>query len=140
MSKYNVTEGKRHGGGSSCNIIGPQVKEELRLKVIKAMEEDKVYHNECLTSRKLAELLGTNTRYVSAVVNDCFGMSFTSFINKYRIEEAKSLLRNPRYAATRMEDIGKMVGYGNRQSFYASFYRLEDTTPREYRNRVAGED
>jgi AraC-like DNA-binding protein len=32
-----------------------------------------------------------------------------------------------------MEEVSDMVGFANRQSFYASFYRIVGITPREYR-------
>jgi AraC-like DNA-binding protein len=32
-----------------------------------------------------------------------------------------------------MEDISDMVGFSNRQSFYASFYKFTGITPREYK-------
>jgi AraC-like DNA-binding protein len=34
-----------------------------------------------------------------------------------------------------MEDISDMVGFANRQSFYASFYKINGITPREYKLR-----
>ena len=36
-------------------------------------------------------------------------------------------------AATTMEEIGDMVGFSNRQSFYASFYKITGKSPRAYR-------
>jgi AraC-like DNA-binding protein len=32
-----------------------------------------------------------------------------------------------------MEEVSDMVGFANRQSFYASFYRVVGVTPRDYR-------
>ena len=32
-----------------------------------------------------------------------------------------------------MEEVSDMVGFANRQSFYASFYKFMNMTPREYR-------
>jgi AraC-like DNA-binding protein len=32
-----------------------------------------------------------------------------------------------------MEEVSDMVGFANRQSFYASFYRVMGMTPRDYR-------
>jgi AraC-like DNA-binding protein len=32
-----------------------------------------------------------------------------------------------------MEEVSDMVGFANRQSFYASFYKIQGITPREYR-------
>ena len=62
-----------------------------------------------------------------------FHMNYTSFVNKFRVEEAMTLLSDRRYAKYNMEDISTMVGFSNRQSFYASFYKLTGTTPREYK-------
>ena len=87
------------------------------------------------SAKKLAEDLGTNTRYISAVVNVRFHMNYTSFVNKFRIEEAMTLLVDKRYRDLNMEDISDMVGFANRQSFYASFYKLNGITPREYKLR-----
>ena len=44
-----------------------------------------------------------------------------------------ALLANERYRDTPVEKIGEMVGFANRQTFYASFFRFQNTTPREYR-------
>ncbi len=60
-------------------------------------------------------------------------MNYTSFVNKFRIEEAMALLVDKRYQELNMEEISDMVGFANRQSFYASFYRINGVTPRDYR-------
>jgi AraC-type DNA-binding domain-containing proteins len=60
-------------------------------------------------------------------------MNYTSFVNKFRIEEAMNILSSEKYKDLNMEDISDMVGFSNRQSFYASFYRINGMTPREYK-------
>ena len=70
---------------------------------------------------------------MSAVVNVRFHMNYTSFVNKYRIEEAMSILVDKRYQNLRIEEVSDMVGFANRQSFYASFYRVTGITPKEYK-------
>ena len=60
-------------------------------------------------------------------------MNYTSFVNKYRIEEAMAVLTDKRYHDLNMEEISDMVGFSNRQSFYASFYKLNGCTPRDYK-------
>ena len=60
-------------------------------------------------------------------------MNYTSFVNKYRIEEAMSILVDKRYQDLRIEEVSDMVGFSNRQSFYACVYRLIGITPREYK-------
>ena len=93
----------------------------------------KKYRDKDYSAKKLAEDLGTNTRYISAVVNVRFHMNYTSFVNKYRIDEAMTILVDKRYQDLRMEEVSDMVGFANRQSFYASFYKIMGVTPREYR-------
>jgi AraC-like DNA-binding protein len=60
-------------------------------------------------------------------------MNYTSFVNKFRIEEAMAILVDRRYQNLRIEEVSDMVGFSNRQSFYASFYKLMKMTPRDYR-------
>jgi YesN/AraC family two-component response regulator len=93
----------------------------------------KKYKDKDYSAKKLAEDLGTNTRYISAVVNVRFHMNYTSFVNKFRIEEAMAILVDRRYQDLRMEEVSDMVGFANRQSFYASFYKIMSMTPRDYR-------
>ena len=93
----------------------------------------KKYKDKNYSAKQLAEDLGTNTRYVSAVVNVKFHMNYTSFVNKYRIEDAMDVLVDKRYQGLKMEQVSDMVGFSNRQSFYASFYKIMKMTPREYR-------
>ena len=60
-------------------------------------------------------------------------MNYTSFVNKFRIEEAMAILVDRRYQKYRIEEVSDMVGFSNRQSFYAAFYKLMNMTPRDYR-------
>lgn len=93
----------------------------------------KKYRDKDYSAKKLAEEIGTNTRYISAVVNVRFHTNYTSFVNKYRIDDALSILVDKRYQDLTMEEVSDMVGFANRQSFYASFFRIVGITPRDYR-------
>lgn len=132
MAKYNITEIKEKPA-SYRSLVSPHMMDEMQEKIMKIIVFDKKYKDKDYSSKKLAEEIGTNTRYISAVVNTRFHCNFTSFINKYRIEEAMSLLVDKRYIDLNVAYIGDMVGFANRQSFYASFYRILGITPRDYR-------
>lgn len=132
MAKYNITE-KKEKEAAYRSLVSPQLMDEMKEKILNIIVMQKKYKDKDYSAKKLAEDLGTNTRYISAVVNVRFHMNYTSFINKFRIEEAMTLLVDRRYQKLRMEEISDMVGFANRQSFYASFYRLLGITPRQYR-------
>ncbi|MBR1447233.1 MAG: AraC family transcriptional regulator [Prevotella sp.] len=132
MAKYNITE-KKEKEAVYRSLVSPALMDELKEKILTVIVMQKKYKDKDFSARRLAEELGTNTRYISAVVNVKFHMNYTSFVNKYRIEEAMSILVDKRYQKLRIEEVSDMVGFSNRQSFYASFYRLTGITPREYR-------
>ncbi len=132
MSKYNITEVKPKAARYRT-LVNPALMDELKDKIISKILVEKKYKQKNYSAQALAKELGTNTRYISAVVNVKFHMNYTSFVNKYRVDEAMSLLSDRRYSELTIEEISDMVGFANRQSFYASFFRILGITPREYR-------
>ena len=132
MAKYNMTE-KKEKVAAYRGLVSPKMMDEMQEKIMNIIVMQKRYRDKDYSAKKLAEDLGTNTRYISAVVNVRFHMNYTSFVNKYRIDEAMSILVDKRYQSLRMEEVSDMVGFSNRQSFYASFFRVMGITPRDYR-------
>ncbi|MBR5690115.1 MAG: AraC family transcriptional regulator [Prevotella sp.] len=136
MSKYHIAENKVKKT-TYQTLVNPSLMDDLREKILEIVLVRKKYKDKRYSAKQLAQDLGTNTRYVSAVVNVKFRMNYTSFINKFRIEEAMTLLTDKRYSACNMEEISDMVGFSNRQSFYAAFYRMTGITPRQYKKEHA---
>ena len=132
MAKYNITE-KKEKEASYRSLVSPKLMDDMKERILNIIVMQKKYKDKDYSAKKLAEDLGTNTRYISAVVNVQFHMNYTSFVNKFRIEEAMTILVDRRYQKLRMEEVSDMVGFSNRQSFYASFYKIMGITPRDYR-------
>ena len=132
MAKYNILE-KKTKNAAYRELVNATLMDELKEKILDIILIRQKYKDKDYSAKQLAADLGTNTRYVSAVVNVKFRMNYTSFINKFRIDEAMTLLTDKRYAHYNMQEIADMVGFANRQSFYAAFYRLTGITPRQYK-------
>lgn len=132
MIKYNITE-RKEKEAAYRSLVNPTLMDDLKERILNVIVMQKKYKDKGYSAKRLAEDLGTNTRYISAVINVKFHMNYTSFVNKYRIEEAMSILVDKRYQDMRIEEVSDMVGFSNRQSFYASFYRIKGITPKEYR-------
>ena len=132
MTKYNIIE-KTDKEAAYRSLVSPALMDELKEKILNVIVMQKKYKDKNYSAKHLAIDLGTNTRYISAVVNVRFHMNYTSFVNKYRIEEAMSILVDRRYQNLRIEEVSDMVGFANRQSFYASFYKMMKMTPRQFR-------
>ena len=132
MAKYNIRE-KKDKEVTYLNLVNPDLMTVLMNRIIEYIGTRKMYKDKSYSAKRLALDIGTNTRYVSAVLNVRFGMNYTSFVNRYRVSEAMMLLKDEQYRGLTMEDISAMVGFANRQSFYAAFYRFEGITPRQYK-------
>lgn len=134
MAKYNITE-RKDKRATYRSLVNPILMDELKEKILNVILIQQKFKDKDYSAKQLAEDLGTNTRYISAVVNVRFHMNYTTFVNKFRIDEAMTLLVDKRYIDLNMEEISDMVGFANRQSFYAAFYKFNRITPREYRKK-----
>ncbi len=104
MAKYNIIE-KKEKDAKYRGLVRPSLMDELKEKILNIILIQKKYKDKDYSAKRLAEDLGTNTRYISAVVNVKFHMNYTSFVNKFRIEEAMTLLTDRRYKNLNMEEI-----------------------------------
>lgn len=97
------------------------------------LEEEKVYLDPDVTVKKLAKKMGTNRATLSHVVNQYFNKSFPALINQYRVNEALRLLTDGATKDWKLEVIGEMCGYRNRQVFHSAFKREMGITPNHFR-------
>lgn len=134
MPKYNITEKKERDAAYRL-LLRPELTDTLYEKILHKLLVEKKYRDPDYSARKLAKELDTNTRYVSAVVNLRFQKNYSELVNEYRINEALYMLIDRRHAKCTIEEISHLVGFSNRQSFYAAFYRIKGMTPREYRKQ-----
>ena len=132
---YNLRE-RKIKDAAYRTMIRAELAEELYQKIVEIVVLQKKYKDPNFSSKDLAKQLKTNTRYLSAVGNSRFGMNFSCLLNEYRIKDALRLLGDKKNKDKNVEEISAMVGFANRQSFYAAFYRIVGETPHGYRRRV----
>ncbi|MBE6287571.1 MAG: AraC family transcriptional regulator [Mediterranea massiliensis] len=131
---YNLRE-KKEKNAKYRSLIRPELADELYDKIVNIVVVQKKYRDPDYSAKDLAKELQTNTRYLSAVVNSRFGMNYSCLLNEHRIREAQHLLTDKRYMDKNIEEISSMVGFANRQSFYAAFYKNVGITPKNYRKK-----
>ncbi|MEJ8763776.1 helix-turn-helix domain-containing protein [Phocaeicola sp. HCN-40430] len=131
---YNLRE-KKIKDAAYRNMIRAELADELYDKILHIIVVQKKYKDVNFSAKDLAKELKTNTRYLSAVINSRFGMNYSCLLNEYRIKDALHLLIDKRYLNKNVEEISAMVGFANRQSFYAAFYKNVGETPNSYRKR-----
>lgn len=105
---------------------------EIYNKLTNFMETEKPYTDNELRLVNVADSLGFSTHLLSKVVNRKSGKNFNQFVNEYRLQEAKELLKkNPEYS---IKTIYFDVGFNNKATFYKAFKKEFDCTPSQFRN------
>ncbi len=131
MSKYNLTEKKIRTPLYRSQLNSAMV-EDLYQKIMTKFIVEKKYQDPDYSAQKLAMELGTNTRYISAVINLRFQDNYSQMVNEFRIKDAMYMLKDKNCHKMTMEEIALAVGFSNRQSFYAAFYKRTGQSPKEY--------
>lgn len=102
----------------------------------KFMLEEMPYLNPELTIQDLAIQLNKPTRELSVLINNKLDQHFYEFINTYRIEKAKELLKDSSSKDLTISEILYQVGFNSKSSFYTTFKKQVGCTPKEYREKV----
>ena len=88
------------------------------------IESEKLYLNQNLTIKNIADRLVMNSKYISQVLNHYKNMSFIEFVNQHRVEEAKKLINSPASKSLTLEAIGNSAGFHSKSSFIKAFKKL----------------
>jgi len=114
-------------------IVSDEIKDVVAEKIRILMTENKLYLNPELSLYDLARELDIHKNYLSYIINDTFGVNFYTYINTFRIEEAKRMLTDSKYDNLSIEGIANSVGFKARNVFYPVFKKIVGQTPHEYK-------
>lgn len=85
------------------------------------------------TVDQLAQIIGSQQKFVSQVISECFGSNFNILLNDHRAKEAcRRISEEPNYLQLTVEGMAKDVGIRSRNTFTAAFRRVTGLTPSEY--------
>jgi AraC-like DNA-binding protein len=113
-------------------ISAKQQQQMESLKVF--MQTNEPHLNSSLTIQDLADKLKMPVKDLSTLINLYMDKHFFDFINEYRIEKAKEILRDPLQKDLTILEILYKVGFNSKSSFSTSFKKHTGTTPTEFRN------
>lgn len=119
--------------GSSS--LSEEKKVELFRSLERLFQEKSVYKDNLLTKKKVADLLDSNQTYLSQLINEQTGLTFTQYINGYRIKEAVRLLSDP-HCDTPLKALASALGFNSMTTFYHLFQNEIGMTPAQYRKSV----
>lgn len=119
----------------ASSSLTEEKKSELSQALEKLMNEEHIYTDNLLTKDKVAKLLGSNRTYLSQIINEQTGKTFTQYINDYRIQDAIRILSDSNNQ-TPIKSLSTELGFSSTTTFYKQFQTATGMTPTQYRNQV----
>ncbi len=104
--------------------------DELMSRIIQLMETQQLYLNPELKVTDVADALGVHRNVVSAYINAQQGCTFNQFVNNYRLQHTKELLRQP--FDIKMATVAMESGFANERTFFRVFKAETGMTPKEW--------
>lgn len=106
--------------------------EEL-LRKLKKFETKKGFTQKGLTLNRLAQQLGTNSSYLSQVINEHKGGNFNKYLSQLRINYITNVLfEDKKYLKYNIETLAKECGIASRQNFSDLFYEINGIRPTDF--------
>ncbi|MGH1384561.1 helix-turn-helix domain-containing protein [Kordia sp.] len=118
---------------NNSNPVKKAIPEEQTQQILDALEKferDHLYIEQNCTLSFLAKELNTNTAYLSNIINVYKNQSYTTYINKLRIQySVKRLKEDTRFRAYTIEFIAKECGFKNAKPFSRAFKKVTNIYP-----------
>ncbi|MEM8506490.1 MAG: helix-turn-helix domain-containing protein [Bacteroidota bacterium] len=113
---------------SSQKSIPPEKITELE----QLMETEKPYLDPDLNLADLAEIANMKRAQLSETINSGFGKNFNDFINQYRVNAFKTMLKANKQDKLSLLGIAFECGFNSKATFNRVFRKLTDQSPSEY--------
>lgn len=103
------------------------------LRKLQTFENKKGFTQKGLTISKLASQLGTNSSYLSQVINEHKGGNFNKYLSHLRINYITTLLfEDKKYLKYNIETLARECGIASRQNFSDLFYEINGIRPTDF--------
>ncbi len=113
--------------------LRPASMEKLKVKLLDLMNNEQIYREPELTILDVSQRLTVPRHHVTQVLNEKLEKNFYTFINEYRIEDAKQRLKDPKNDNLTVLAIGYDAGFNSKSSFNTLFKKHVGMTPSEFR-------
>ncbi|MGO4537623.1 response regulator [Paenibacillus sp. 2TAB19] len=126
-SLEQVVEMLKEAAGMTVDALIRDVKSPIVQQVLNHVKDA---FNEDLSLKKLGAMYNIHPVYLGQLFHKEVNETFTEYMNKYRVEKAKELLKN---TTLKVHDIATNVGYWETGYFYKQFKKHVGISPSEYR-------
>ena len=130
---FNLLVKSEKASSSHFQNLPSKERKKIKEHLLKLMEEEKIFLSTNLNLDQVALQLKVSTRVLSQLINTEFKTNFSDYINRYRIEFSKSLLRDYKDTELNIKEVLFKSGFNSTSTFYFAFKNDTGLTPTEYR-------
>jgi len=94
------------------------------------------YRDPDLSIEDVSKWLNVTPRQISSALREREDVTFTQFVNNFRIREARKIMEDPASESLKLEVIGQRVGIPNRTYFQRVFESIVGVPPGHYRRHI----
>jgi len=105
------------------------------LKLVELMINDKIFLEPNISLVDVSKKLNISQRNLSELIRKNSNKNFNQFVNYYRVEEAKKLLKDSSNDNFNMLGIAYNAGFNSKASFYSVFKKFTSLTPTSFKNQ-----
>lgn len=114
-------------------VVGTEERERIAKEILRVMEESEEICSSDFSIDRLASEIGSNSRYVSEVINEVFEKNFRTLLNEYRVRKAMLRLSDTaNYGHFTIKAISESVGYRSQATFISVFTKYTGLKPSIY--------
>lgn len=104
--------------------------------IVNYFKTEKPFTNPDFNIQLLALEMKIPYKKVSKVINESTNENFNTFVNKFRVEQVKSMLIVENFNHYSIESIGFEAGFNSKASFYSAFKKFTGTTPSLFKRNI----
>ncbi|WP_299107270.1 helix-turn-helix domain-containing protein [uncultured Tenacibaculum sp.] len=119
----------------SSSHLDKKDSQSLFQQIIRLFKSESIYLNDKVSLDIVAEKLQVKSRDISQAINENTEQNFYDFVNQYRVEKAKELLKDPVFKNEKIATIAYESGFGNVTSFNLAFKKRTGVTPSVYKKQ-----
>ncbi len=102
---------------------------DIRVKLEK-FEQENEFLDRSISLNKLAIIVGTNSNYLSKIINHYKNQNFSSYLNQLRIQYAiQKIKEDTQFRKYDIKSIAQEVGFNSAESFSKAFYKQTGIYP-----------
>ena len=122
---------KRNSSGKSFDLPPHQVESyQKQIEAFIIQERPFLRHN--YTIKQMGERLDIPLHHLSFVFNKGYGLNFSEFINRHRIDYILKRLDQPEWRLQTLESLAVEAGFNARNTFFLAFKKVTGLSPSEY--------